>query len=68
MSRYILCCLLLVSSSFSMAQITREKSNEMEMDRRQVTQIPATPLELDMWQKIESNTSVKERAKGAEEY
>jgi hypothetical protein len=51
-----------------MAQITREKSNEMEMDRRQVTQLPATPLEQDMWQKIESNTSVKERAKGAEEY
>ncbi|HUV13682.1 MAG TPA: hypothetical protein VMY18_08555, partial [Acidobacteriota bacterium] len=44
------------------------KAKEMEMDRREVTQLPSTPLEQSMWQSIESNTSVKERAKGAEEY
>ncbi len=51
-----------------MAQIMSGKSKEMEMDRRQVEQLPSTPLEQNMWQQIESDTSIKERAKGAEEY
>lgn len=59
MSRYILCFLLLVSSSSAMAQIMPGKAKEMEMDRREVTQLPSTPLEQSMWQSIESNTSVK---------
>lgn len=67
MYRYYLFLIILLISSPARAQVSQGRWKEMDMDQRRVTQLPSEQ-EQQMWQTIESRTSVKDRAKGAEEY